>query len=204
MSTLSLWQQAWRPFGVATPAGAPFNELLNRWCEPHRQYHTLHHLGECLALLADSRHECAHPEEVELALWFHDAVFDPEFTDNERRSADLARSYTVQAGLPEERAERIHALVMATHHRMRPTGDARVMVDIDQAIFGAKPLRFREYDQQIRQEFAHIPEYLYRVKRKRWLARILERSRVYSTERFYKAFERSARENISLAIAGLT
>jgi predicted metal-dependent HD superfamily phosphohydrolase len=205
MSTLAPWQRAWRAFGVATP-GPLFADILNRWCEPHRHYHTLQHLGECLALLSDSRDECSQPAEVELAFWFHDAVFDPELTGNELRSAELAQSAVLQAGLSEEIASRIYDLIMATRGRVvRPLpGDARVIADIDMAILGAKQDRFWEYNHQIRQDYAHIPEYLYRAKRKRWLERYLECSRIYYTERFRRAFEASARGNIRLAIQDLS
>src|SRR5699024_8679935 len=49
-------------------------ELLRRWSEPHRHYHTTVHLLECLdaiELLADNELDARPPREVLLAAWFH-------------------------------------------------------------------------------------------------------------------------------------
>ena len=151
------WAEAWREFGV-TPDEKLRAELLTRYSEPHRAYHTLQHLGECLALLARERDTAERPAEVAVALWFHDAIYDIGRHDNEERSADWARRAMVAAGAAPGAAERVHALVMATRHDAQPVGaDARLLVDIDLAILGADTARFAEYETRIRREYAHVP-----------------------------------------------
>ncbi len=84
------WRQGWRDIGVAQPNMALCDELMARYSEPHRHYHTLQHLEECLSLFASLRDLAAHPAELEIALWFHDAIYDVKRDDNEALCAEWA------------------------------------------------------------------------------------------------------------------
>lgn len=88
------WDRLWQAAG-AMPAPDLFDRLLAAWSEPHRHYHTLQHLGECLANFRTLAHLPEHPLEVRLALWFHDAIYELGRHDNEARSADWARAEMV-------------------------------------------------------------------------------------------------------------
>ena len=65
-----------------------YDALVARYSEPHRRYHTLQHLAECFAAFDEIAHLAEHPADVELALWFHDAIYDTRRSDNEQRSAE--------------------------------------------------------------------------------------------------------------------
>jgi len=202
--TLASWKEMWRELGAAQPDEAVFRRLVACWSEPHRHYHTLQHLRECLDHLAAARDLARHPAEVELALWFHDAFYDVHRHDNEARSANWAREAVLTAGIPDDVSRRVHALVMATCHRETPQEpDAQVLVDVDLAILGADRERFDESDAQIRREFAHVPEADFRVGRRQVLRGFLARPRLYCTDRFAATFERPARENIARALRRL-
>jgi predicted metal-dependent HD superfamily phosphohydrolase len=202
--TLASWQRAWHELGAAAPDTALFNTLIARYSEKHRHYHTLQHLRECLEQFDAVRGMAQRPAEIELALWFHDAVYDPQRQDNEALSADWARDAVLQAGLPDDVAPRIHALIMDTLHLQAPTEpDARLLVDVDLSILGADPARFDESDAQIRAEFAHVPDAEFRQGRRRVLNGFLSRPRLYSTERFYQACEQQARANLQRSLARL-
>ncbi len=193
------WQRAWAALGLTAPDGL-MQRLLDAWAEPQRHYHTQQHLRECLALLEPALGLAQHPGEVELALWFHDAVYDPQGKDNEARSADWAAEALAQAGAGSAVQQRVRALIMATCHDAEPTDpDARLLVDIDLAILGAEPARFAEYDAQVRAEYRWVPSWLYRRKRKEVLAGFLARPAIYGTERFRERFEGQARENLRSA-----
>lgn len=171
--------------------------LLDAWAEPQRHYHSQQHLRECLALLEPALDLAQHPGEVELALWFHDAIYDPQGKGNEARSADWAIDALAQAGASQEVQQRVRALIMATCHDADPEGgDARLLVDIDLAILGADPARFAEYDAQVRAEYRWVPGWLYRRKRKEVLAGFLNRQAIYGTGRFRDRLEGRARENL--------
>ncbi|MBB3177949.1 N-methyl-D-aspartate receptor NMDAR2C subunit [Variovorax sp. Sphag1AA] len=196
------WINAWRALDVASPSEALLDELLAAHCEAHRAYHTLQHLGECLALLHARRDRPAQrPAEVAIALWFHDAVYDVHRHDNEERSADWARRVMLESGVSEEAADRVHALILATRHDAQPEGgDAQLLVDIDLAILGATPDRFAEYERQIRIEYLHVPADVFETKRREILAGFLARDPLYLTGPMRARFEEAARANLKRAI----
>jgi predicted metal-dependent HD superfamily phosphohydrolase len=198
------WSTAWRDLGLAAPAPAVFDEVIRRWSEPHRKYHTLQHLRECLALFERDRGLAECPGEVAIALWFHDAVYDTSRHDNEAESADWARRVLLEADAIGGVAGRVHALIMATRHSENPvTPDAKLLVDIDLAILGAAPARFDEYERQIRDEYGFVLEATFRAKRGEILRMFLGRPVLFSTPAYATRFDVSARANLARAIAGL-
>ncbi|GAA3567674.1 hypothetical protein GCM10022265_16670 [Marinobacter xestospongiae] len=209
------WQRAWTGLSP-TRSGtgdALCQQLLTAWQEPQRHYHTLQHLSECLLTFEHQRHHCQQPAEVEMALWFHDAVYQVRSGDNEARSAEWARQALAEAGIAESRVDRVVALVMATCHgadegSTTTSGDPdrALLVDIDLAILAAEPARFAEYELQVRQEYRWVPGWLYRRKRRQVLAGFLERTRLYQTPALYQSWETRARDNLrqALGLAGET
>jgi predicted metal-dependent HD superfamily phosphohydrolase len=203
MAPLARWLQTWRALGAAdSPALRELHaEVVHRYAEPHRHYHTLQHLDECLSHLDELREEAEHPAEIELALWFHDAIYDVKAKDNEEGSADWARSCAVAAGIAADVAARVHALILTTKHDARPERtDARIMVDADLAILGAKPARFDEYEQQVRAEYGWVPGFVFRRERRKILEGFLARPTIFNTARFIERYEKRARENLSRSI----
>lgn len=196
------WQRAWAALGATGDGAAVRDALLAAYREPARHYHTLQHLRECIERFAACRDLAARPGEVEIALWFHDAVYDVRRHDNERRSADRARA--ALAGSAADVVARVDALVMATRHgAATPAGsDEELLVDIDLAILAAEPARFAEYEAQIRREYAHVAEARFRARRGAVLAGFLARDPIYRTARLRAELEARARTNLALAIAG--
>lgn len=202
-SRLRSWQRAWTALGSPAPDGV-FESLLARWSEPHRRYHTLQHLDEGIAHLEPVLHLAEHAGEVEIALWFHDAIYEPIRGDNEAKSADWARETALAAGASAASADRIHALVMATRHAALPaTPDEALLVDVDLSILGAPAARFAEYEAQVRAEYALVPTWLFRNKRRGILLEFLARPRIFATEHFHGTLEARARENLQESVAAL-
>lgn len=196
------WNRAWSGLGCHGDGVALRAELLLRYSEAHRAYHTLQHLQECLDAFEAVRGFAQQPHEVEMALWFHDAIYEVRRSDNEALSAVWARSAVLEAGVVEEVAERVHSLIMATLHTAVPTdADALLLVDIDLGILAAGDKRFAEYEQQIRQEYRHVPGLLFQYKRREILRTFLDRPRLYSTSHFHDRLEDQARANLRRAIA---
>jgi predicted metal-dependent HD superfamily phosphohydrolase len=199
------WNRMWTALGAQTVNGGLFNQLVRAYGEPQRHYHTLQHLRECLAHWEAASALARRPEEIELALWFHDAVYDPRRSDNEARSAEWAQASVAAAGCTPEVARRIADLVLATASHLADVDDpdAQLLLDIDLAILGATAPRFAEYERQIRKEYAHVPEADFRTGRAQLLAGLLARPRLYATAPFHEALEARARENIGLSLARL-
>jgi predicted metal-dependent HD superfamily phosphohydrolase len=204
MPTLARWRSTWMGLGGTPPGDEVHTGLIVRYQEPHRRYHTVQHLDECFARLDEAQVPVEHTQEVELALWFHDAVYDTRRQDNEARSAALARDEGARAGLPEAVLARLDALILATRHDASPTTpEATLLVDVDLAIRGAPVERFDEYERQVQAEYAWVPALLFRRKRREILEGFLSRPRVYGTEAFRVRFEDAARANLSRSILAL-
>ena len=197
------WRAAWRDLALADAGRALFEALCARYAEPHRRYHTPQHLAECLAHFERERALARHPGEVAIALWFHDAIYDTQRHDNEAESAAWARRALCEAGARDEVADRVHALVMATRHSETPaTADERLLVDIDLAILGADAARFAEYERQIRDEYAFVPEPVFRAKRHEVLQGFDARRPIYATPALRERLEAAAHENLGRSLAG--
>lgn len=177
------------------------DQLLARYAEPQRKYHTLQHLQECLALFDEVRALAEHPAEVEMALWFHDAIYEVKGSGNEERSAAWAFEALLAAGVDAGPAALVRDLVLVTRHSGSPVSvDEQVLVDIDLSILGADTPRFDEYERQIRAEYSYVPGFLFRRKRKQILQSFLDRPAIYSTAVLRDRLEARARENLGRAI----
>jgi predicted metal-dependent HD superfamily phosphohydrolase len=198
------WAALWQELGAQGAGDDLHRRLVECWSQKHRHYHTLQHLRECFEHFADARADMRSPAEVAVALWFHDAFYEPARDDNEQRSADWLRECALQAGLPEATAQRMHDMVMATvDHMPQRDPDTQLLVDIDMSILGAEATRFDESDVQVRREYAHIAEPEWRVARRRKLQDFLDRPRLYGTDRFHSMLEARARENIARSLSRL-
>ncbi|MEZ0310088.1 MAG: N-methyl-D-aspartate receptor NMDAR2C subunit [Ramlibacter sp.] len=195
---LVAWLQTWQELGASGGDDGLRRRIIACWSEPHRHYHTLQHLRECLAQFEGVHHKARHPGEVALALWFHDAFYDPQRDDNEARSADWARDSVVAAGLADDIADRVHSLVMMTRHgeAVATDLDSQLLVDIDLSIFGADARRFDESCEQVRREYVHVPDDDYREGRTEILRGFLTRPKLYHTRYFSSLLEQRARANL--------
>ena len=198
------WDAAWAGLGRPPPTGLR-QELERAWAEPQRHYHDLRHLGECLALWSRWHRHCERPAEVAIALWFHDAVYDTQASDNELNSAAWAARSLSGSRLASDVARRVHDLVMATRHDAPAEGpDAELLVDIDLAILGSPPERFEAYDRDVRKEYAWVPNSLYRRKRLDVLRGFADRPQLYHCQPAVDLLETQARLNLANAISRLT
>jgi len=196
---LRSWARAWQGGGLPGEGEALRDALLAAWRQPLRHYHTLQHLEECLAGFEAVAALARDPAAVELALWFHDAVYAIPGKDNERRSAEWARDALAagRSGL----GETVASLVMATCHDAAPApGDAALVVDLDLSILAAAPPRFAEYERQIRAEYAGVPGWLFRRKRRAILQAFLARPAIFTTPALRARHEADARRNLAGAL----
>lgn len=205
----------WREFvkrvgGHQQWADSGFTILQKLYGEPHRHYHTMTHIQWCLDLLYDFFAPEARPvwyDHIELALWFHDVIYDPRAPNNEECSAKLLEGFALLQGLPEKLAADAAFSVRATKHTGENLDGMPVptqwVLDIDLASLGFEPKRFDENSAQIREEYSWVPEDAYRAGRKTILQGFLDRPRIYLTDPCHARFEAQARENLKKAIERL-
>jgi predicted metal-dependent HD superfamily phosphohydrolase len=197
------WKELWTTIGAAGEPELWLDRLIAAYSEPHRRYHNLRHIAECQNEYEPVRHLASSPESVELAIWFHDAVYDPRKADNEEQSATLAEQCLREAKV-EGLASKVVRLVLATkQHDVDADPDAALLVDVDLSILGQPDRRFTEYEDQIRQEYSWVEDSVFFTKRSEILMGFLSRSRIYSTGWFYEKYEAQARANLERSIIEL-
>lgn len=183
--------------------------LKNRYREPQRRYHTLQHIEELLGLLDAHAVVLADPEAVRLAIWYHDAVYDPKAPkgENERLSAALFDSEWHAAGKAEDdRFHAVRAMILATidHDLARShPPDSAWFLDFDMAILGAADARYRQYAGQVRGEYETVPDELYRQGRSAFLRGALAKPVLYCTDAFRDACDARARRNMTWELESL-
>jgi len=166
MASLDRWSALWKSLGARGNSRGIYNRLAARYGEPHRAYHTFSHVEHCLKEFDAAKELTEHPLEVEFAIWFHDAVYDPRANDNEEKSAKLAQESAREMGLPDLFGARVADLVLISKHTALPQGiDAQIFIDIDLAIFGASKSLFDAYEQGVRKEYHFVPEAIFRARR---------------------------------------
>jgi predicted metal-dependent HD superfamily phosphohydrolase len=178
-----------------------FYYIINAYNEPHRYYHNIHHLFDCFTVFDSVEHLVDHPSLMQIALFYHDVVYDPTAYDNELKSSDI--SYTALDYIIDKGA--VHRLIMATRHKAKGyEGDNRYIVDIDLAILGSEPDIYDEYSNNIRKEYSMYIDNTYRVGRIKLLKKFLDKDHIYNTLVLRDRFESQAIKNISNEIKRLS
>ncbi|MBK1873926.1 MULTISPECIES: HD domain-containing protein [Marinobacter] len=197
------WAQLMGTWGFA-PHQETYDSLITAYSGKGRHYHTLEHISACLRHLDNCSALLDHPREVELAFWFHDAIYKPLSSKNELESADWAASFLAESGASAEEIDRVHRLIMVTEHDA-PTQsrDESILVDIDLSILGTSPETYEIFEQGVRKEYRLVPSFIYRKKRAAVLRGFMERPQIYTSGIFPEARERQARENLSNAVSKL-
>lgn len=203
------WVRLLGRYGVApADAGPVFDALAAAYSAPDRHYHTLEHLAEMFGVADRLAPAAADPDAVRLAVWFHDAVYDPRAKDNEARSADLAADRLGRFGVPPATVGRVGRLVRATAHLASadppPDRDAAVLLDADLAVLGASEDRYRRYAADIRKEYSFVPDGDYRVGRAAVLRLFLARPRIFRCDEMFGECEARARANLAAELAELS
>ena len=179
-----------------------WQDIVTRYGEPQRAYHTLNHIEQLLVQLENINHILSEPHIIALALYYHDVIYDPTRSDNELRSAEFATD-TLSPYLSPEQYQQIHALIMMTANHQLDTlvdndkyNDAAYLLDMDLSILGAPWTAYEQYAKAIRQEYKHVAADNYRDGRTAVLQGLLAHPKLYLTDHYYNQLETQARNNI--------
>jgi len=178
-------------------------EIEAAHAQPPRAYHNFGHVQ---ALLRHHRDVVAGPgwrQPREVALVYHDAVYEAGRGDNEARSATMARE-AIARWLPDAGVDvgRVATLIELTarHGSLRGEeldADAALFLDSDMAILGAPPAVFDAYDRGIAEEYrGKVPGFLFRLNRRRFLKGVLAQPRIFFSDFFHARYDAQARENL--------
>lgn len=180
-------------------------DLLRRYAEPPRRYHTATHVAEMVAALDRLLQDPVEHALGVLVAWFHDAVYEPARADNEAASAGVARRACAALGVDTAYRSRVVDLVLATADHQLPQEDrlAAAVHDADLWILSAPVARYEEYSAAVRAEYAHVPEREYAAARSAILSALARRPRLYAADLPHREWTGAARANLARELARL-
>ena len=209
LETLELrWRSLMGRLAISGKAGDPvLAELTGAYSAPGRHYHTLGHIADLLQLLDAHGRAVGDRDALELAIYFHDAVYDPQRSDNEAASAALAGTRLTTLKLPVGFVAKVERYVLATRHDaggwLPDDADLALLLDLDLAVLGAERPVYAAYTQAIRSEYRMYPDDVYRAGRKKVLSAFLARPQIYGTPALRALWETPARDNLAWEIGEL-
>ena len=197
------WDDLWRRCAGSSGSAPPDivqDDLRRRLGGSDRRFHNLHHIYDCLRRFDEVASLLFDRDAVELALWFHDAVYTPSDPENERLSAELFLTHSKGADPVFRR--RVCALILATRHQTEShSHDRRFIEDIDLAGFGSPWEEFMREGDLLREEFAAQSDEKYYTGQVCFLARLKRRRWFFATEYFRSRYESQAQANLDRLLA---
>lgn len=189
---------------------APYaDRLLTAWAEPQRRYHTTAHLADVLArvdvLAAAGDEDGTDRPAVDLAAWFHDAVYRPDRSENEERSATLAERALPELGIDDARTAEVARLVRLTITHDPAPGDANgeLLCDADLGVLAGTAQEYAAYAAAVRAEYGFVPDEAFRAGRAAVLRQLLALPRLFRTAHGAAHWEAPARANLAAELAEL-
>ncbi|MFJ2620913.1 DUF4031 domain-containing protein [Glutamicibacter sp. NPDC087344] len=181
-------------------------ELLGLWAQGHRRYHDRVHLLsvlEALDWLAKDQSDAQERMLLQLAAWFHDAVYEGT-SEDETRSAILARERLTGVLNPAAVAK-VSELVLLTAGHSPGANDklGRILCDADLEVLARPQPAYQRYAQAIYQEYAHFPRPALATGRIKVLGSLLEKKNIYSTAQGITRWEAAARSNVGAEVKTL-
>lgn len=181
-----------------------WERLTELYLTPPRAYHNLDHISDCLQQLDLHADGSTQQDVLEMALWWHDAVYDSRAKTNEERSAGAWMTFASGSPLDEAVRAEVARLIRITDHKAPAVDPAGQLIqDIDLSILGREEAVFDDYERKIRQEYSWVAEADYRAGRSNFLRVLLRRERLFLTELGWAKFESTARTNIARSLVNL-
>jgi predicted metal-dependent HD superfamily phosphohydrolase len=191
--------------GDAHQADQLWKEVTTHYSEAHRHYHTLAHLEHLYQQLHTCKHLFKDWDTALFALFYHDIIYNPQRSDNEEKSAELAVKRLQSLSYSIHKAANCYALILATKsHQYSKDVDTNLFTDADLSILGSSWDIYSVYATNIRKEYAVYPDALYKSGRAKVLQHFLQMERIFETAYFHERFEAKARENLQAELQQLS
>ncbi len=174
-----------------------WNEIELNYSEKNRFYHTLAHLSQIIFILNQVKDKIQDWESILWTIFYHDIIYKVGADKNEEKSAEFAKSHLSQLGVSETKIQKCISMILASKEHL-PTNDTDTayFLDADLSILGQSADVYLAYTKKIKQETGFMPNFLYKIGRKKILKKFLLRSSIYQTHFFKERFEEVAQKNI--------
>jgi predicted metal-dependent HD superfamily phosphohydrolase len=174
------------------------DEIEKSYTSKKRFYHTLSHLENLLQQLLEVKNKIQNWDSVLFAMYYHDIVYKASKSDNENKSAEVAKQRLHTAGVPTEIINKCVSLILATKdHSLQNDIDTNLFTDADLSILGQSWELYEEYFKQVRKEYSVYPDFMYNPGRKKVIHHFLNMNRIFKTDEFFNKYEEAARKNLA-------
>lgn len=208
------WMNCCTDIGAASDISETYWSIIEtRYSEQQRYYHRMSHIISMFNHFDTVSDQLVQPLLVSMVIFFHDIIYDPTRKDNEEKSADLFRIFydSVHASNAADRETGAQWILATKSHKtdvqiipgLYGTEDWHFFLDMDMAILGSPLAEYEEYSTNIRREYIHFPEEVYRKRRSRVLQDFLLMPNIFATQHFRCKYEVQARKNIQAEIERL-
>lgn len=206
------------------------NDIVLEWCEEvweilkfcynksDRHYHNFDHIRDMLKKFEKHKKSFEDPLAVELAIWFHDIIYNPLSKLNEDASADLAYSLIMKLNKPQL-AEKVRQLVMFTKwdsdwfyssdvdeikkHLSEASYDFLLLRDMDWSGLGSSTKTYETNSRHLRAEVPFLNDLEYTEKRLVFLNIITVLPRPLYCTKQYRELGSKATQNINKEVEHL-
>jgi predicted metal-dependent HD superfamily phosphohydrolase len=177
-----------------------WKDLKDHYDEPQRAYHTLTHIYDLLTKRDELERKINDIVSVDLAIFYHDIIYDPKSATNEEDSA-VHFERVMTPYLPKFMINKVNEYIMATKaHSVLESDDfdLQVFIDMDMSILGHAWSDYYAYAAKVRTEYQHVPIEAYCRQRAAFLRHFIETvPYIYASREYRSMYEDSARDNIS-------
>jgi predicted metal-dependent HD superfamily phosphohydrolase len=201
------------PPGQLDVANAIFDDVIARYSEPHRRYHTVEHVTGVVTRVSEIGHavwphlgpDALHDSlsDVLIAAWYHDVIYDPTQSDNEDKSAELAIKHLHRLGFEQSRVSHVVDLILMTKGHRSRTEHQAILADADLWTLGGPPEEYRLYGRLIRHEYAHVSEEDWLRGRSIAMRTFLDRPTIFATRYGRAQREVQAQVNVTADVDAL-
>jgi predicted metal-dependent HD superfamily phosphohydrolase len=200
------WVATLRRVGARDDIAHAGVEVISAYADGRRRYHDLRHLDDVLRNVDDLAPYAADADAVRIAAWFHDVVYDPTRSDNERQSAVTAERTLHRLRVDKSVVQEVCRLVLLTETH-DPAADDRngaVLCDADLAVLASDPQRYAEYAAAVREEYSHVADDDFRRGRAGVLRSLLALPVLFRTPYGHAQWEATARHNLQTELTLLS
>lgn len=181
-----------------------WQEIVEKYSSAKRYYHNLAHIQNMIAELEEVKTEIREFDILLFSVFYHDVIYDASSNSNEEKSVQFAKERMIKISFVPADVSTIEAQILATKkHQRTSSSDTNFLLDADLSILGKSWETYQEYSKQIRKEYAHYPDFLYRPGRKKVLQHFLESDELFTTAFFKNKYENQARSNLTREIETL-
>ncbi len=183
-----------------------FKRVESHYREPHRHYHNVNHIDHCLRQfdLAKDLYDPEESDKVEMAVWFHDVIYEVGGHDNELNSANWFRKM-VNGSFDTQTVDEIVDLILVTQHQKMPEKNTgKFVVDVDLSSLGMPWAHFVEDSTAVRDEWPDQSDGEFFRGQMKFFQYLLNRPSIYSTPFYFARLEDTARKNLERKLGDIS